>query len=100
MPAGIPLDRRGIRYGDQERADGGFEDFQSIEVEFECESGMCVFRFPSAPFFRSNFLPPVVGTFKDPLSIFLELVPKLLFHLLHHPYSSSLIKRHVSVLRW
>ena len=46
MPAGIPLDRRGIRYGDQERADGGFEDFQSIEFEFECEAGMsCVYSF-------------------------------------------------------
>ena len=45
MPAGIPLDGRGIRYGDQERADGGFEDFQYIEFEFECEDGMSCASF-------------------------------------------------------
>lgn len=53
MPAGIPLDGRGIRYGDQERADGGFEDFQYIEFEFECEDGMSC-----ASFFRS-FVPSI-----------------------------------------
>ena len=47
MPAGIPLDLRGIKYGDQDRPDGGFEDFQNIEFEFECEDGMCA-SFPSA----------------------------------------------------
>lgn len=41
MPAGIPLDGRGIRYGDQEqRGEGDFEDFQSVEFDFECEDGM------------------------------------------------------------
>lgn len=49
MPAGIPLDRRGIRYGDQERAEAGFEDFQSLEFEFDCEDGMG----PSFLFFLS-----------------------------------------------
>lgn len=52
MPAGIPLDGRGIRYGDQERPDGGFEDLKSIEFDFECEDRMCVpflSPFPSFP---------------------------------------------------
>ena len=53
MPAGIPLDRRGIRYGDQERAEAGFEDFQSLEFEFDCEDGMG----PSFLFFSFFFLP-------------------------------------------
>ena len=53
MPAGIPLDGRGIRYGDQERADGGFEDFQYIEFEFECEDGM------SCASFARSFVPSV-----------------------------------------
>lgn len=58
MPAGIPLDRRGIRYGDQERAEAGFEDFQSLEFEFDCEDGMGPsFHFIS--FFLSfSFFPP------------------------------------------
>lgn len=43
MPAGIPLDRRGIRYGDQERAEAGFEDFQSLEFEFDCEDDAATF---------------------------------------------------------
>ena len=37
-PAGIPLDGGGLGHADQERGDG-FEDFQSIEVEFDCEEG-------------------------------------------------------------
>lgn len=45
MPAGIPLDGRGIRYGDQERPDGGFEDLKSIEFDFECEDRMRTFSF-------------------------------------------------------
>ena len=48
MPAGIPLDSREIRYEDQERSDGGFEDFQSIDIEFESENGRwtSLSRFP------------------------------------------------------
>ncbi len=38
-PAGIPLDGGGLRHAEQERGEG-FDDFQSIEVEFDCEEGM------------------------------------------------------------
>lgn len=37
-PAGIPLDGGGLGHAEQERGDG-FEDFQSIKVEFDCEEG-------------------------------------------------------------
>ena len=37
-PAGIPLDGGGLGHAEQERGEG-FEDFQSIEVEFDCEEG-------------------------------------------------------------
>ena len=37
-PAGIPLDGGGLGHAEQERGDE-FEDFQSIEVEFDCENG-------------------------------------------------------------
>ena len=37
-PAGIPLDGGGLGHAEQERGDG-FDDFQSIEVEFDCEEG-------------------------------------------------------------
>ena len=37
-PAGIPLDGGGLGQAEQEGGDG-FEDFQSIEVEFDSEEG-------------------------------------------------------------
>ena len=44
-PAGIPLDGGGLGYAEQERGEG-FEDFQSIEVEFDCEEGNYAFFHP------------------------------------------------------
>lgn len=66
MPAGIPLDGRGIRYRDQERPDGGFEDLKSIEFDFESEDGMCVLFF----FFFPRHFPfsifPLISALIEP----------------------------------
>lgn len=49
-PAGIPLDGGGLGHAEQERGEE-FEDFQSIEVEFDCED--CKYD-PSFPFLVQN----------------------------------------------
>ena len=45
-PAGIPLDGGGLGHAEQERGEE-FEDFESIEVEFDCEDGKYDPSFPS-----------------------------------------------------
>lgn len=44
IPAGIPLDGAGMRHAEEEQGKL-FEDFRHIEVEFDCEKGMCASPF-------------------------------------------------------
>ena len=60
MPAGIPLDGAGMQHGDQERGEL-FEDFQSIEIEFDCEEGKLTCIRCVAPKTKRVHVPILIG---------------------------------------